>query len=320
MGEMRRSQLLPTAIPTEHLDATSPVKDPPIDVRIACNMSLQGSLKDTRIAESGARLEITCRLLIEGGHREILCGSSTCVVTQDGKFQSDCDLLPCPLPVASNATSFKALTPFSINRAREEHNYSKRPTESIKVVQARQQLLAKRLRNAKLSLLRRRRSVKKLKVNLATKLRSHNLFYDMKEKEFHGTLIIKKIVKTYIRTRLYHAGKDYRISLGISSRHGLSKFFLTEIDFDVFRGMPIPNWKMEIIEEIFGLFDPCLIDSIILSHRQEQIWLSFLPIDARFGLRGSFGRRGMAQRQLYLRVGKLKKFLLSYGITGKFFE
>lgn len=45
MGEMRRSQLLPTAIPTEHLDATSPVKDPPIDVRIACNMSLQGSLK-----------------------------------------------------------------------------------------------------------------------------------------------------------------------------------------------------------------------------------------------------------------------------------
>ncbi|XP_035712234.1 uncharacterized protein LOC118437379 [Folsomia candida] len=163
MREMRRSQLLPTAIPTEHLDATSPVKDPPIDVRIACNMSLQGSLKDTRIAESGARLEITCRLLIEGGHREILCGSSTCVVTQDGKFQSDCDLLPCALPVASNATSFKALTPFSINRAREEHNYSKRPTESIKVVQARQQLLAKRLRNAKLSLLRRRRSVKKLK-------------------------------------------------------------------------------------------------------------------------------------------------------------
>ncbi|OXA47573.1 hypothetical protein Fcan01_17737 [Folsomia candida] len=88
----------------------------------------------------------------------------------------------------------------------------------------------------------------------------------------------------------------------------------------IFCSMPIPNWKMEIIEEIFGLFDPCLIDSIILSHRQEQICLSFLPIDARFGLRGSFGRRGMAQRQLYLRVGKLKKILLSYGITGKFFE
>lgn len=63
-------------------------------------------------------------------------------------------------------------------------------------------------------------------MNLFPTFGAHNVFYDMKEKEFHSTLIIKKIVKKYIRTRMFHAGKDYRVSLGISSRHGLNKLIL----------------------------------------------------------------------------------------------
>lgn len=65
-----------------------------------------------------------------------------------------------------------------------------------------------------------------ISMNLLPTFGLHNLFFDTKEKEFHGTLIIKKIVKTYIRIRLYHAGKDYRVAFGISCRPGFSKLII----------------------------------------------------------------------------------------------
>ncbi|XP_035706858.1 uncharacterized protein LOC110848338 [Folsomia candida] len=87
-----------------------------------------------------------------------------------------CDMLPrSTSPGGTESTPsicrFEILTPFSLHRAQEEHNYANSPPVDIKIAYARQESLKKRLRNAKLSLLRRRRSIKKIKANLSDKLR-----------------------------------------------------------------------------------------------------------------------------------------------------
>ncbi|OXA38400.1 hypothetical protein Fcan01_26857 [Folsomia candida] len=72
---------------------------------------------------------------------------------------------------------------------------------------------------------------------------------------------------------------------------------------------------MVIIEQIFDLFDPGLIDAVVLTPNQERICLQCLPIDARFGFRGGFGPRGMAQRRLYFRVAQYEEFEKSVWVT-----
>jgi hypothetical protein len=63
-------------------------------------------------------------------------------------------------------------------------------------------------------------------MELFPSLGCHTIFFDMAKKEFHQVLLIKLLVRHYLRIRLFHLGKRNRDSLGISNRHTLTKTIL----------------------------------------------------------------------------------------------